>query len=158
VLFIDCDETDAWLQGKPHDHVAVMAARAALWVFPALFVSYLTPEKPEEDFKTGELEPFLEIFGTTHGVCAFPALWERLADGIDPIERLELAWNTADGYARRAANDALCATAARPDAIAEYASTPRKPSKRTPLFVFGATSAFAKVTVRCHFGVRTHIQ
>jgi hypothetical protein len=70
LLFVDCDETDAWLQGKPRVHVAVLAARAALRVFPALFISYLTPEKPEENFKT-ELETYLEIFGGTWGVCAF---------------------------------------------------------------------------------------
>lgn len=144
MLFVDCDETDAWLQGKPHSHVAVMASRAALKVLPALFISYLTPEKPEEDFKTGELETFLEIFGATWGVCAFPALWEKLADGIDPYERLDLAWATADGYARRAANEALCATAARRSDMAEYASTPRKAGRSTPLFVFGAVVSFTR--------------
>lgn len=147
MLFVDCDETDVFLHGKPHDHVAVMATRAALRVFPALFVSYLTPEKPEEDFKM-ELETFLEILGATHGVCAFPALWEKLADGIDPYERLDLAWATADGYARRAADEALCATAARRSDMAEYASTPRKPGRSTPLFVFGATVTFIHAT-RC---------
>ena len=70
MLLVDCDETDSWLQGRPHQHVSVMAARAALRVFPALFISYLTPEKPEENFKT-ELETYLEIFGGTWGVCAF---------------------------------------------------------------------------------------
>ena len=146
LLFVECDETDMWLQGKPHEHVAVMAARAALRVFPALFISYLTPEKPEEDFKTGELEPFLEIFGATWGVCAYPTLWQKLADGIDPFERLDLAWETADGYARRAANEALCTMAAQPDAIAEYQDHYKKPVKRTPLFAFGARLTFIHAT------------
>jgi hypothetical protein len=107
--FADYQDARFFFLDKPAALCTTLAVRAALRVFPAIWLG--TFRSTVTHFKEEWLEPAVRQLGAAHGAVRTPALRQTLEANVDPFEYIWRTDKTPDGFAAGAADNAIAIAA-----------------------------------------------